>query len=166
MNLDNEIWKGLEGGYRTPYDVSIPLAELEQTKQPERVKEILEEFWNELHHQGDVGIASYLAIPQLVRIAKQKSLTDSSLLALCAVIEQQRHLGENPELPNKFKTYYNAGLNELKELASGQLKNNLEEMDLLITLSAIATCNGQVKVGKAILEFEDQDILDEFLEQF
>ncbi len=72
MNSDSEIWKESEAGYRTPYDASIPLAELEKTGQPDRIKEILEEFWNEFHHQGDAGIASCLTIPQWIRIAQQK----------------------------------------------------------------------------------------------
>lgn len=58
MNSDSEIWKESEAGYRTPYDVSISLAELEKTEQPDRIKEILEEFWNEFHHQGDVEYCS------------------------------------------------------------------------------------------------------------
>jgi len=35
-----------------------------------------------------------------------------------------------------------------------------------MALAAIATCDGQIKIGKAILEMEDEDLLNDFLEQF
>jgi hypothetical protein len=61
LSLTDPIWHELEGGYRVPYDASKALARME------RGKSVWDEFWNELHHQGDVGVASYAAIPQLVR---------------------------------------------------------------------------------------------------
>jgi hypothetical protein len=88
---------------------------LEETQDKEKIKIIFEELWNELHHQGDVGLASYLAVPQLVRIGKTKGLFDWNLLGLCSVIEQQRHLGQNPPLPTEYKDYYENGLMELKQ---------------------------------------------------
>ena len=74
MTLDDPIWKDLEGGYRIEYDASVPLKRLENSVTIEQTQEIFEELWDELHHQGDVGLASYLAVPQLVRIAKKKEL--------------------------------------------------------------------------------------------
>ena len=100
--MDNKLWKELQGGYKIDYDASIPLRQLEEAKDEEEVKKIYDELWNELHHQGDVGLASYLALPQLVRIAKAKGLFDSNVLGLCSVIEQQRHLGHNPPLPQEY----------------------------------------------------------------
>src|SRR5688572_4360917 len=115
MDLTNKIWKELEGGYKTPYDVSIPLRELEQTDESEAITNIWAELWDNLHHQGDVGLASYLAVPHLVEIARSKQLFDWNRLGLCCVIEQQRHLGNNPVLPAEFLDYYNHGLEDLKQ---------------------------------------------------
>lgn len=113
MELTDKLWQELEGGYRISYDASIPLRQLEQTTDPIVIKNILDELWNELHHQGDVGLASYLSVPQLVRIARFKGLFNWSLLGLCSTIEQQRHLGPNPALPSEFADYYNQGLADL-----------------------------------------------------
>ncbi len=166
IELTDKIWQELEGGYKTPYDVSIPLSRLEETNEPETIKKIWEELWNELHHQGGVGLASYLAVPQLARIGIKKGLFDWNLLGICNVIEQQRHLGNNPSLPVEFQDYYNKGLLDLKEFVIKNLNNDLDKTTLTMSLSTIATCDGRIKLGKAIMEMEDDDLLDEFLNQF
>jgi len=166
MELTNNIWKTLEGGYKIPYDASIPLRQLELTSDTDTVKKIWEELWNELHHQGDVGLASYLSLPQLVRIEKLKGLYDWNLLGLCCVIEQQRHLGNNPTLPTEFNDYYNKGLFDLKQLVLDNLNKKLDNTTFTLSLATLATCNGQIELGKAIMELEDKAILNEFLKQF
>src|SRR5688500_170347 len=93
MTLNDKLWKELQGGYKTDYDASVPLRQLEETKDEKGIKKVYDELWNELHHQGDVGLASYLALPQLVRIGKSRGLFDWNLLGLCTVIELQRHCG-------------------------------------------------------------------------
>ena len=165
MTLDDNIWKELKGGYKIIYDASLPLRQLERTNDKKEIERILEELWNELHHQGDVGEASYLAVPQLVRIAKSKGLFDWQLYGLCAVIEQQRHLGKNPAIPTKYIDYYKNGLTELNQLMILILNERHDDSDLRVILSTIATCKGQPKLGKAIIEMSD-DVLDEFLEQY
>jgi hypothetical protein len=94
ITLEDNLWKELKGGYKTPYDASSALKRLERTSDKQEIDRIFEELWDELHHQGDVELASYLALPQLVRIAKNKNLFDWNVLALSATIEQQRHLGK------------------------------------------------------------------------
>ena len=166
MELTDKIWKDLHGGYKVPYDASIPLRQLEETNNPITIKELFEELWDELHHQGDVGLASYLALPQLVRICKAKGLFDWNLLGLCCVIEQQRHLGDNPILPIEFRDYYTQGLKDLKQYVINNLNKDSDKITTTFSLSAIATFSGQTKLGKAIMELEDDDIINEFLEQF
>lgn len=166
MELTDKIWQELEGGYRVPYDVSVPLRRLEQANDSDTINKIWEELWNELHHQGDVGLASYLAVPQLARIGKLKGLFDWNLLGICSVIEQQRHLGDNPTLPIEFHDYYNKGLDYLRRFILDNIDRDLDHTTFLIALSTLATCSGRIKFGKAILKLEDKDILDEFLEQF
>ncbi len=165
INLNDQIWKTLEAGYRIPYDVSIPLKELQNTTDPKMVEKIWNELWNELHHQGDVGLASYLAVPQLVRIAKLKNFYNWNLLGICAVIEQQRLLGNNSVLPEQYHDYYFGGLNELKEFVLANITQKTDDTTFRIALSLIAACSGQIKLSKAIGELED-DIMNEFLEQF
>jgi hypothetical protein len=56
MSLDDLRWQELHGGYRVPFDASELLRRLEQGQ------DIWDELWQELHHQGDVGEASYAAV--------------------------------------------------------------------------------------------------------
>lgn len=166
MELTDKIWQNIDGGYKVLYDASIPLRQLEMPNNPEEIQKIFGELWNELHHQGDVGLASYLAVPQLVRIGKLKKLFDWNLLGLCCVIEQQRHLGDNPVLPPEFHEYYTQGLADLKQYVLDNLTQDLDEHTYSIALATLATCRGQAELGKAIIELTDRDVIDEFLSQF
>ena len=166
MKLTDEAWQKVEGGYRILYDASVPLRQLEQTTNPEKVKNIFAELWEELHHQGDVGIASYIALPQLVRICELKDIFDTNLLGLCCVIEQQRHFGNNPILPNEFQNYYDQGLLDLKDFVLNNINKDLDDSTYTMALATLATCTRRIKLGKAIMELEDRDIVDEFLKQF
>lgn len=165
ITLEDNLWQNLQGGYKTTYDVSAPLRRLEQTSDKNEIDNIYQELWNELHHQGDVGLASYLAVPQLVRIAKSKNLFEWNVLALCATIEQQRQLGHNPALPKLYEEYYENGFRELKEFIEANLADVKDEITFRSSLSALAACHRHIKLSKAILEMSD-DVLDEFLEQY
>lgn len=166
MKLTDNIWKTLEAGYKIPYDASISLRQLEATNDINTINLIWEELWNELHHQGDVGIASYLSLPQLVRIGKQKGIYNWNILGLCCVIEQQRHLGSNPLLPIEYQDYYFKGLSDLKQFVLDNLENETDNLTYTFSLATLATCNGQIELGKTIMNLEDKDVLAEFLEQF
>src|SRR6202166_34878 len=61
--IDDERWSHLTGGYKIPFDPRPPLAKLENQRD---TKTAWQELGEELHHQGDVGDASYAAIPELV----------------------------------------------------------------------------------------------------
>jgi hypothetical protein len=165
MNLDHPTWQKIKGGYKVSYDVSIPLKLLEASSNKAEMEAIFHELWDELHHQGDVGIASYLALPQLARIARQKNLFDWNILGLCAVIEQERHSDKNPELPEEYLEYYKAGMQDLKSFIISNLTKDHDGDTLRVAYSALATFSSQIKLGKAIINL-DEDVLDEFLEQY
>ncbi|HEY5750957.1 MAG TPA: hypothetical protein VIU12_33065 [Chryseolinea sp.] len=165
MNLDDSIWQEIEGGYRVDYDVSVPLKRLEATNDKTEIESIFKELWNELHHQGDVGLASYLALPQLARIARQKNSFDWNVLGLCATIEQQRHWGKNPKLPGQYLEYYNAGMRDLKVFIIANLDKVLDNETIRVVYSALATFSGQHRLGKVIIEM-DEGTIDEFLENY
>jgi hypothetical protein len=54
LPLGDPRWNELPGGYGTPFDPSDLLRRLEGGKKA------WDELWQELHHQGDVGVASYV----------------------------------------------------------------------------------------------------------
>ena len=122
-------------------------------------------YGNELHHQGDVGIASYLAVPHLAGIAKIRGFYNWNLLGICSTIEQQRHSGNNPVLPEQYFEYYMNGLNTLKEFVLENINKHTDDTTFRLALSTLAVCSGQTKLSKAIAELEPE-IIDEFLAQF
>lgn len=61
MDFDDIGWAGLLGGYRVPYDPRNALRRLEGGD----AEAAWQELWAELYHQGDVGEASYAAVPHL-----------------------------------------------------------------------------------------------------
>jgi DNA-binding transcriptional regulator LsrR (DeoR family) len=87
------------------------------------------------------------------------------LLGICCVIEQQRHLNENPLLPIEFENYYKEGLQILKQFVINSLDKNADDTTFRMALATLAVCSGQVKLSKAIAEMEG-DTMDEFLDKF
>lgn len=166
IQLDDKRWKDFNGGYRIPYDASIPLKSLEKASTTEEIDAIFSEMWNELHHQGDVGIASYLSVPHLIRIAKEKKLFNFNLFGLIATIEIERH-NDNPPLPKEFETEYfqalREGIPELVMMGTGT------HWDLVLTstiLSALAVSKGHINLANAIGRMDDPDIITEILDKF
>ena len=89
LPLNDPRWNTLAGGYKTPYDPSDALRRIEAGK------DAWDELWQELHHQGDVGEASYAAVPHLVRIAKLLPRRDWNFYGLVSTIEVERHRKSN-----------------------------------------------------------------------
>ena len=165
LNLNDPKWRTFEGGYRILYDASIPLIKLENTSDSGIMKSIVDELWQELHHQGDVGIASYMSVPHLIRIAMEKQLFDASLISLITVIEIQRHK-DNPQLPPEYLNDYLISLKQLSTLALSALE---KQWDLELTsciLSAIAVSKGQTKLGDAIFMMDSEDMIDQFIDGY
>ena len=63
LSLDDPRWQQFTGGYRAPYDASPALPALFSGSVR---AELWDELFEELHHQGDLGPASYAAVPHIV----------------------------------------------------------------------------------------------------
>ncbi|SRR5258706_1736763 len=166
IELNDKRWKEFEGGYKIPYDVSIPLRKLEQISTPNESEAIFIEFWQELHHQGDVGLASYFAVPHIIRIAIEKKLINYNVFGLVATIEIQRHK-DNPRLPEEFIAAYleslKKGIPELIRLCI----NDKWDLSLTTTiLSALAVSKNQINIAEAVLNMDDNELVMEFLDKF
>lgn len=62
--------------------------------------EIWYEIWDTIHHQGDVWVSSYIAVPIIFEIYKEKNWLDYNLPGVLAVIENCRQQEANPQLPD------------------------------------------------------------------
>ncbi|SRR5216684_4927979 len=157
LSLTDTIWRDLEGGYRVPYDASKALARMENGES------VWEELWNELHHQGDVGIASYAAIPQIVRISEAQRRSDWNLYAFAATIEIERHCKNNPPLPDWLASSYKSAWECLVKLALSDLAGKPDEFTLRSALSVVAVGRGDIKLG-AFLNHSDTAEIAAYLE--
>jgi hypothetical protein len=165
MNLENNIWSTLEGGYKITYDASTPLKKLQSTNDKTEVDNVFAELWENLHHQGDVGLASYLSVPHIVSTCIDKKSFDWNYIGLTLVIEHCRLSEHNPVLPTEYsKEYFNA-LISLEQYLLANFKSITDPDSIRFSLALFATLNGQAKLGKAIENLDD-DVLNEFLEQY
>ena len=158
--LTDKRWETFHGGYKVPYNAAIPLQALEQEQVPEKIEAIMDELWQELYHQGDVGIASYMALPHLIRIAKKNKLSTYHIPALVAVIEVARHIN-NPSIPQEFEQEYKDEIKGILEV----IQLNKQPWDSVYATSAtaaIAAVNGHIQLARVIIELEDENLSEKF----
>jgi hypothetical protein len=139
FNLDDERWNHLAGGYKSPFDPRPALAKLEKQRDATTA---WEELWEELHHQGDVGDASYAAIPELVRIHGRHGVADWNTYAMAAIIELARTERQNPEVPDWLQKDYSRSIRELAEMGAKEIFHAVEPDEIRAILSVIAIAKG------------------------
>ncbi|MFZ0276586.1 MAG: hypothetical protein WA254_17490 [Candidatus Sulfotelmatobacter sp.] len=157
LGLDDSRWSNLTGGCRTRLDPRPLLARLETGQDTATAWHGL---WNELHHQGDVGDASYAAIPHLVRIHRKHAVVDWNTYAIVAVIELARTKGKNPELPKWLKEDYFRAIEELSEIRGAEISRTKEPDTVRAILSVIAIAKGLRTHGKFLIEYSEDELLD------
>jgi hypothetical protein len=165
MELADRAWGLLDGGYRIPYDASKPLRKLKEVTSQRERQELLDELWENLHHQGNVGLASYLAVPHLIDLCIESNSLDWNFIGLCLTIENCRINGKNPELPSQFDNLYFSSLTKFEKYLLVNLKNINDRTGFRLALSLLATVNGQPRLGRAI-EILDEDVADELLSKY
>jgi hypothetical protein len=160
LSFDDPRWSELRGGYRIPYDPRKALLSLERGTD---VSAAWSELWEELHHQGDVGEASYAAVPHLVRIHAERDAIEGNTYALAVVIEQSRREHANPEMPSWLGQAYDAAWQDLVDLGLRDLR--LASGDDLISpiFAALSYGKGLPMLGRMAMltEQERKQILDE-----
>lgn len=159
--FDDKRWEGLKGGYKTPYDPRPALRELEAGSDAEAV---WDQLWEELHHQGDVGDASYATVPHLIRIQAESPKVDWNLYALISTVEIERHRSGNPPLPAWLTESYREAWARVLEIGSRDLARTDDPLTVTSILGALALAKGQVKLG-AFIAHSDTSEVDEFLEE-
>lgn len=162
LKLDDERWSDLTGGYKVAYDPRPALRALTQSYDD---RNAWDELWNELHHQGDVGDASYAAIPALVRISVEHHPAQWALYGLAATIEEARLLiDRNPPIPDWLDQDYAFAWRTLFELALRDLRTETEANMVNSALAVIALHRGQLTLGRIAMcpDDERKEMLDQY----
>jgi hypothetical protein len=145
------------GGYRMNCDPRPLLAKLENGLDTEAT---WHELLDELHHQGDVGEASYAAVPHLVRIYRKHDTPDWNTYAIVAIIELARDKGNNPAVPEWLEDDYFSAIQELATIGAADVLTAKDPEAFRAILSIIAIAKGLRTYGKFLVEFSEDELLD------
>ncbi|MEM1324500.1 MAG: hypothetical protein AAGI23_01025 [Bacteroidota bacterium] len=149
-DLNDPIWKSLKGGYGELYNASVLLRELESTNDENRIKEIMNQLWSNLYHQGDVDLVSYFSLPHLIRIGIENKICTYDILGLVAAIEIARH-SNNPDLPEEYLESYCEEIQKVTLLICQHSERNWSKEYTVCATAAIAAVNGQIDLAETIL---------------
>jgi hypothetical protein len=157
ISLDDARWSHMTGGYRTPFD---PRALLNRLETEHDTTTVWQELWDELHHQGDVGDASFAAIPFLVKAYRDRGVIDWNTYAIVAVIELARKEGENPDIPLWLGQDYFQAIRDLAELGATEVLRTTSPEEVRAILSVIAIEKGLRLHGKFLVSYSDVELLE------
>ena len=148
---------GLKGGYRVKCDPRPFLANLENGID---IEATWHELWGDLHHQGDVGEASYAAVLHLVRIYRNHDTPDWNTYAIVAVIELAREKNNNPAVPKWLEDGYFSAIQELGKIGAAEVLTTNDQETLPAILGIIAIAKGIRTYGRFLVEFSEDELLD------
>lgn len=152
--MKDPSWSGLGGGYRIPYHPRPALHTLELGEDSERA---WKELWEELLHQGDVGAASYAAVPHLVRIHEARGIPEENTYSLVATIEDASQQGTNLQLPDNLKEAYQAALAQLLHIGLREIEGAENPLLTSSIISLIAAAKGQLALAKLAERFDEAE---------
>jgi hypothetical protein len=156
LSLDDKRWEQLSGGYRTQFDPRASFSKLESNIQSENA---WDELWEGLHHQGDVGDASYAAVPHIVRIYRQRRGDRWRTFGLVVLIELARGRGTNPEIPNWLKQDYFQAIQDLARIGSTEVIREDDTYTVRAMLSVIAIAKGARTHARFLFEYSDEEMI-------
>jgi hypothetical protein len=156
VNLDDPRWVGLEGGYRVPFD---PRPLLVGLTQPGDHAETWAQLWTGLYHQGDVGTASYAAVPPIVDAECSSAAPDWNAYAFVASIDLARDgFNENPALPDWLLADHVAAIERLGRRAAALLATATDPTLVRALLGAVALWKGARPAARLLTELDDSEI--------
>lgn len=157
LRLDDDRWNHVTGGYKTPFDPRTLLGLLETCSD---VGTVWQQLWAELYHQGDVGDASYAAVPHIVRIYRQRGVIDWNAYAMLAIIELARTGGKNADVPEWLASDYFEALQTLAETGLAEITRTDDHDTVGAILSIIAITKGLRTHGRFLVEYSEDELLN------
>jgi len=119
-----------------------------------------EELWQELYHQGDVGEASYAAVPHIVRIYRQQGVLDWNPFALVAAIDLARDQGDNPPLPEWLSHSYESAIDQLAHLGLIELSRAAEDITVRCILGILAIWKGSRTHARILTSYTEDEVCE------
>jgi hypothetical protein len=157
LNFDDKRWEELEGGYRRRFDPRSMLARLEANTDTEAA---WHDLWGGLHHQGDIGVASYAAVPHIVRIYRERRTIDWNTYAIVAVIELARDDPKNPQLPKFLEEDYFGAIRDLAEVGAVEILQARKPEEARSILSILAIFASARVQAKFLIDYSAEELLE------
>ncbi|MCP4319637.1 MAG: hypothetical protein GY789_27560 [Hyphomicrobiales bacterium] len=151
MDID---WSKLRGGYGVPFDPR-PAANI--LRQHPLDQEAWREFWDGLHHQGDLGEASYAAVPLLVDVFADRP-RNWNLYGLVFIIEVERNRLSNPDIPVELTSIYFDALKRLKTFALEDLSETSDPLLVRTATALVALVSGELKLGALLTHIDTSEL--------
>ncbi|MBI4147195.1 hypothetical protein HY494_00930 [Candidatus Woesearchaeota archaeon] len=155
IEYSDKKWINLTGGYKIKYN---PISILKKLEDGFDIKNSWEKLWQELHHQGDIGDASYASLVKLVEIQEKNANFDWNFYALVATIELERLRKTNPKIPNWLKTDYKRAISKIYQIAVRDLLKTDDPKMINSILSVLAIFKKQYVIAAMIAYSEDSEI--------
>jgi hypothetical protein len=157
ISVEDLRWRDLTGGYGIPFD---PRPLLKRLQTDSDTTEVWKQLWEELHHQGDVGDASYAAVPFLVEGYRKRGETGWNTYAIVAIIELARKEGKNPDVPQWIADDYFQAIRKLAEIGTEEVLRVKTPVDVRAILSVIALQKGLRTHAKFLVNYSEAELLD------
>ncbi|MGC1953782.1 MAG: hypothetical protein WA970_14695, partial [Gammaproteobacteria bacterium] len=117
-----------------------------------------QELWQGLYHQGDVGEASYAAVPHMVRIYQNRGKIDWNTYAIVTSIELARNVGKNPDVPSWLLQGYEDAINSLAMTGLGELPHANEKESIRSILAVIAIWKEARRYARIIIDYSEDEL--------
>jgi len=155
MELSDPRWATLEGGRGVPFDPRPALRALEAGAD---VGAAWRQLWDGLHHQGDVGEASYASVPALVQIHQARGVADWNTYALVAAIDLARDRSPNPPVPSWLAPEYASAIERLAALALKELPRATDRETTRSMLAVLAIWKGARAYARVLVELSEDEL--------
>ena len=155
LNLDDNRWTEMKGGYRVPFDPRELFQKLEYGVD---IQGCWQKLWQGLYHQGDVDEASYAAVPHLVRIYQNRGKIDWNTYAIVTSIELARNLGENPDVPLWLRQGYEDAINRLAMTGLGELPHANDKETIRSILAILAIWKEAQTYARIIIDYSEDEL--------
>lgn len=117
-------------------------------------------LWDDLHHQGDIGDASYAVVPYLVEYVRKVPVIAWHAFGFAATVELERTGHGNPEVPTEIRSSYDAAIQELPELALSRGVEHWDEYCFEPVMACIALSLGRRTQARAYLDLTETEIVE------
>lgn len=106
-----------------------------------------------------MSVASYAAVPHIVRIYRQRRADRWRAFGLVALIELARERGTNPDVPNWLEHDYVQAIQDLGEIGSTEVMGEGDADAIRAILSVIAIAKGARTHARFLFEYSDEEMI-------